>query len=65
MYADDVNIIITGKDAVEIIRNFETISTLLVNWVGLNGLALNLKKTKIHDFPPTTFRSRSGIQDKR
>ena len=30
----------------EIIRNFETISTLLVNWVDLNGLALNLKKTK-------------------
>ena len=46
MYADDANIIITGKDMDEIIRNFETISTLLVKWVDLNGLARYLKKIK-------------------
>ena len=43
----------------EIIRNFETVLTLLVNWVDFNGYALNLKKNKIHDFPTTTFTSRS------
>ena len=41
MYADDANIIITGKDMDELFRNLETISTILVNWVDLNGLALN------------------------
>ena len=46
MYADDANIIITGTDMDEIYQKFETISTIFVDWVDLNGLTLNLKKTK-------------------
>ena len=46
LYADDANIPITGQDIDEISIKFDTISRILVNWVGSNGHALNLKETK-------------------
>ena len=46
LYADDANIIITGKDEIEVWEELQKINTALVNWVNSNGLALNLKKTK-------------------
>ena len=45
MYADDANIVITGKSKAEIEKNFKIVATNLENWVKENGLALNLKKT--------------------
>ena len=45
LYADDANIIIYGKDTVEIKNKFDTLSKALEVWVSANGLALNLKKT--------------------
>ena len=46
LYADDANIIITGKTIQEINQQFNELSKTLVNWVGNNGLLLNIKKTK-------------------
>ena len=45
LYADDANIIITGKSMHEITTELSRITPILVNWVQRNGLALNLKKT--------------------
>lgn len=45
LYADDANIIITGDNFCEIMSLFEELAQNLVKWVGVNGLALNLKKT--------------------
>lgn len=45
LYADDANIIISGKDTVELQNKFDTLSKTLEIWVSANGLALNLKKT--------------------
>ena len=46
LYADDANIIITGKDIEEIRSQFSVLAEALVDWVSLNGLSLNVKKTK-------------------
>ena len=45
LYADDANIILTGKNMKEIEEQAAELSTALMNWVDSNGLALNLKKT--------------------
>ena len=45
LYADDANIILTGKNLIEIEEKFTQLSTALVDWVGCNGLSLNIKKT--------------------
>ena len=45
MYADDANIIVTGENMDEINRKISVLAGKLVQWVGSNGLALNLKKT--------------------
>ena len=45
LYADDANIIITGKNITEIKGHIYDLITKLVNWVNINGLVLNLKKT--------------------
>ena len=45
MYADDANIIITGKNVAEISEQLNTLSRGLLDWVDCNGLALNLQKT--------------------
>ena len=45
LYADDANIIINGKSIIEIKENFEKLACALANWVDVNGLSLNLKKT--------------------
>ena len=56
MYADDANIIISGKNIDEINEKLINLSTGLLNWVDTNGLALNLKKTKYMIFS----RQKSG-----
>jgi exonuclease III len=50
MYADDANIIITGKSVDEINEKFGQLSTSLLSWVDTNGLKLNLKKTNFMIF---------------
>jgi hypothetical protein len=45
MYADDANIIITGKSVAEVNEMFNDLSASLLNWVDSNGLKLNLGKT--------------------
>ena len=45
LYADDANIILTGKNMKEIEEQLSELSAALMNWVDSNGLALNLKKT--------------------
>ena len=44
LYANDANILITGKNMSEIENSFKTLAKNLETWVNLNGLALNLKK---------------------
>ena len=46
LYADDANILLTGKDTEEILEKFDSIANSILKWVNSNGLALNLKKTK-------------------
>ena len=46
LYADDANIIITGDNMSEVNMHLRDLCTKLVDWVEINGLALNLKKTK-------------------
>lgn len=45
MYADDANVLLTGKTVVDIERKFNELSKHLETWVNSNGLAFNLKKT--------------------
>ena len=46
LYADDANIFITGKTMWEIETKFNELSKILIDWVNVNGLSLNIKKTK-------------------
>ena len=46
LYADDANIIISGSNIAEANQRLISICDKLVEWVTINGLALNLKKTK-------------------
>ena len=46
LYADDANIIITGKNITEVSQKLKEICNKLIEWVDVNGLRLNLKKTK-------------------
>ena len=46
LYADDANIIITGRTVDEVNAQLNVLSDALLSWVDSNGLALNLKKTK-------------------
>ena len=67
LYADDANIFLSGNTILEIEKKIEILSRNLENWVNLNGLALNVKKTnfmifankKIHEVPfsPKIFNS--------
>ena len=45
LYADDANIIITGSNMCEVATLFSELAQSLVDWVGSNGLALNVRKT--------------------
>ena len=45
LYADDANIILTGKDIQDITEQADRLATLLADWVNCNGLKLNLTKT--------------------
>ena len=59
LYADDANILISGRNIAEIENIFNSLAKKLEIWVSTNGLALNLKKTnymifsssKIHAMP--------------
>ena len=46
LYADDANIIITGKSLLEIEEKIRFFIPSLLSWIGSNGLKLNIKKTK-------------------
>ena len=46
LYADDANIIITGKTIREIENKINTLIPNLTSWVGVNSLKLNTTKTK-------------------
>ena len=45
LYADDANIILTGKDLHDIENQLLNLTSTLLQWVNVNGLLLNLKKT--------------------
>ena len=45
-YADDANIIVTGNDITDLKHKVQTVLQLINYWVSVNGLKLNLKKTK-------------------
>lgn len=47
MYADDANVLLTGKTVVDIERKFNELSKHLETWVNSNGLPFNLKKTHL------------------
>ena len=59
MYADDANILISGRNMAEIEEIFNFVAKKLEIWVSANGLSLNLKKTnymifsnsQIHEMP--------------
>ena len=55
LYADDSNIILTASTIEEVFEQLETSVKNLVEWV--NGLALNLKKTKYIYMIFSLFRS--------
>ena len=46
LYADDANIIVTGKSLREIEQTISNLIPLLLDWISCNGLKLNIKKTK-------------------
>ena len=46
LYADDANIIISGSNIAEVNQRLIYLCEKLVEWITVNGLALNLKKTK-------------------
>ena len=46
LYADDANIIITGKTIKELENKINTLIPKLTSWVGVNSLKLNTTKTK-------------------
>ena len=50
LYADDANIIISGRNLAEIEKEFDHLSKKLENWVNINGLKINLKKTNFMIF---------------
>ena len=60
MYADDANIIISGKNVSDLIEKVNQLINNLQNWVNNNGLKMNLKKTKYMLF---TNKSNNGLDD--
>ena len=52
LYADDANIIVTGKSVEDVLSKMNEFCPALVNWVDTNSLALNLKKTCYMIFRP-------------
>ena len=69
LYADDANIIITGENIHEVEDKLNQLTNSLVNWVNVNGLLLNLKKTNYMLFSrqrinqsPTVLISNVNIQ---
>ena len=71
LYADDANIIISGKTMYEVESQLVELSAALLKWVNINGLKLNLKKTnymifskrKIENEPPV-FIGNTKIEKK-
>ena len=53
LYADDANIILTCDSIESVVRELNHLIENLVIWVKLNGLSLNLKKTKYMIFSRT------------
>lgn len=57
LYADDANIIITGKDVNDIKSKVDELATALTSWVDCNGLKLNLDKTNYMIFSNNRLHS--------
>ena len=45
LYAEDANIIVSGSNLDEVLHKVNELIGSLVDWVGVNGLSLNVKKT--------------------
>ena len=57
LYADDANILISGRTVAEIEEKFKSLAKNLEIWVSTNGLALNLKKTNYMIFSNSRLHS--------
>lgn len=57
LYADDINIIITGKSAERVIENTKVVTSKLKEWLSANKLILNMDKTTILHFHFPCIRS--------
>ena len=64
LYADDANIILTGKNMHEIEEKFCQLSSALVKWVSCNGLSLNIKKTNYMIFSHKNRNTEYNFQPK-
>ena len=64
LYADDANIILTGKNMQEIEEKFCRLSSALVQWVSCNGLSLNIKKTNYMIFSHKNRNTEYNFQPK-
>ncbi len=62
LYADDANIIVTGKCIDEVISNINEVIIELLKWVDNNGLALNLKKTTNMIFTNYNYHNTTDMQ---
>ncbi len=60
LYADDANIILTGNSIHEVEQQLIELLPILVQWVDLNGLKLNLKKTNYMIFSRTRITGSIG-----
>ena len=59
LFADDANIIVTGDSVDELQSKINLLQSSLDNWVRINGIKLNIKKTKF-----TVFTNKKFIQVK-
>ena len=72
-FADDANIIITGAGMAEIVNKIERVLPCIESWVDINGLKMNLKKTKymlfanrnakVHDIIPLHHAYPAQLRD--
>ena len=56
LYADDANIIMTGNTIQEIQIKYDALIKNLIEWVHINGLSLNVKKTKYMIFSKSSLQ---------
>ena len=64
LYADDANIIISGDNIKDIENKLHTLSNSLIEWVNVNELLLNVKKTKYMIFSRSKNREFPSLNPK-